>query len=160
MLNKKKHYVKNPYSFDVIHPYTPTIGGRLFFYPYPPSSDGSTRYTNFGGSICFYVWFRAPMGPGNMILQRSRNSRMVVWKGKLTGQGGRSVWQRQSRARADRDSWSCLDWLGRTKIWPHALQRQLGPCLVWEQDLIEIDQIYIWWCILFTEKYKLNRIKI
>ena len=55
------------------------------------------------------VLVRAPTGPGNMILQRIRNSRMVLWKSKLTDQGVRPVWQRQSRARAERDSWSCSD---------------------------------------------------
>ena len=87
-----------------------------------------------------------------MILQRSRNSRMVLWKRKLTDQGRRPVWQRQSRARAERDSKSCSDWLSRTKNWPlpcrdssQREQREITglvweqiSVLVWEQDIIEI----------------------
>ena len=102
--------------------------------------------------------------------QRSRNSRMVQWKGKLTDQGVRPVWQRQSRARAERDSWSCLDWLSRSKNWslpcrdsPEREQREIPgsvweqfPGLDWEQDLIEMYILYIWRCIWFKEKYKIR----
>ena len=79
---------------------------------------------------------RAPTVTRNMILQRFRNTRMVLGTGELTDQGVRPVWQRQSRARAERYSWSCLD---RTQNWPlpcrdspEMKERQI-PGHVWEQ---------------------------
>ena len=43
--------------------------------------------------------------------------RMVLWMGKWTDQGVRPAGQRQSKERAERDSWSCLDLLSRTRKW-------------------------------------------
>ena len=57
------------------------------------------------------------MEPGNMTLQRSRIFRMVLFKMRITDQGVGPAWQRQSWARAGRDSHSCSDSLSRTRIW-------------------------------------------
>ena len=64
---------------------------------------------------------------------------MVLWKGKLTDQRVRPVWQRQYRARAEGNVWSCFDLLSRTKNWPlpcrHSPEREEReiPGHVWEQ---------------------------
>ena len=103
---------------------------------------------------------------GNIILQRIRNNRMVLWKGKLTDQGLRHVWQRQSRARAERDSWFCLNWLSWTKNWPLSCrespeQREI-PGLGWEhilglvrkQDLIEMHLFFTFQGEFYLKKNK------
>ena len=83
-----------------------------------------------------------------MALQRGRIFGRVLLKKKVTDQEVRPVGQRQSRARAERDSWSCSDLLSRTKNWPlpcrdspEKAQREIPgliwdqiPGLVWEQD--------------------------
>ena len=63
---------------------------------------------------------------------------MVLLKKRVTDQEVTPVEQRQSRARAERGSRSCLDWLSRTKNWPlpcrdspEREQREI-PGLVWE----------------------------
>ena len=111
----------------------------------------------FYGCVC-----RAPTGTGNMILQRSKNSRLILWKGKLTDTGGRPVLQRQSRSGAEKDSQFCSYWLSSNTNWPlpcrDSQQREQKkipvlvwkqiPVLAWEQDLIEVNLSYIWRCIL------------
>ena len=104
----------------------------------------------------------APTGPGNMSLPRSKDSRMVLWKGKLTDQGQRPVWQRQSRARAERVSWFCSVWLSKTKNWPlpcrdspEREEREI-PDLFWNRFLVLFGNktvlkstFYIWRGIWF-----------
>ena len=104
--------------------------------------------------------YRASIGPGNVILQTSRNIIMVMWKGKITDQEVRPIWQKQSRARAERGSRSCSDQLSRTKNQPLPCRdsperepREITG-LVWDEDFIEMHVfIHFRWFFLYKLKH-------
>ena len=68
------------------------------------------------------------------LLPRARKYGMVLLKRRTTDQGVGPAGQRQSRARAERGSRSCLDWMSRTKNWPLSCRdspertQTSGPC--------------------------------
>ena len=56
-------------------------------------------------------------GPGSWTLQRGMLFGMVLVKRRVADQGVGPAGQGQSRARAERDSWSCSQWLSSTRNW-------------------------------------------